>query len=383
MKLRTFFYKSQIKHITNTFTNSNIIYMKKIDDARNSTLKIKQSQNNLFFQTIWSNFMHTTAFLKNHSNTNFPKNDIDYSNLSEDSYIIFQNDNQFFDYNTTNNDFNLTDDKKNNIELNLPKNNDNCLVINRIPQEFSLNITANKNITINNTGDSKLMGNVNVNFISDLKNFNNFETKRIRSENFSISCENGNLSVMIKSSLEVENLKLSANLALIKIKKLGLVKAGIIKSNIAEIDIRSIYCSLVDRLTIEVDRGLIELGNCQGNMKIVSKEAKIVIDSIDCTELDILSENSEITVFFNKIENYARICSSKGQVNLFLNSDNADDFNIYDENRGEYLMKSKNEENKKIIKINSENVPKIVCISAWDYIKEKIERKVKNRQNKL
>ena len=142
-----------------TLSNSNIIFMKKIDNVRNSCLKIKNCNYDLVFQTIWSNFIHSTILDKNKKNSDFPNNDLDYTNYSENSYLIFQKDESFFDYNFNNDQVWLKEINKDNIDLNIPNNNNNDLtIISRIPEEFSLNIESSKNILINNTGDSKLEG---------------------------------------------------------------------------------------------------------------------------------------------------------------------------------------------------------------------------------
>ena len=366
-----------------TLSNSNIIFMKKIDNVRNSCLKIKNCNYDLVFQTIWSNFIHSTILDKNKKNSDFPNNDLDYTNYSENSYLIFQKDESFFDYNFNNDQVWLKEINKDNIDLNIPNNNNNDLtIISRIPEEFSLNIESSKNILINNTGDSKLEGNVILKFMSEENKFNNFEARKIRSMIFSILCEKGNLNILLKSSLEVGKLEIVSLISLIKIKKLGISDSGLIKSDISEIDIRSIYNNSPSNfLVIENERGFINLGNCQGNLKIITKESKIVIDSLDCKECEIITENSEITVFFNSIEKNAIILSKKGKINLFINSDKSDMFNIFYEDKNVYLLKS-NENISNIIRISSENEPKITLISSWEYIKEKLERKLKNKENK-
>ena len=362
-----------------TISNSNIVYMKKIDNARNSTLNIKDCKNDLIFQTIWSNFIHSTIIDRNKKNLDFPNNDLDYTNYSENSYLIFQKDESFFNYNENLNW--LIEKNKDNIDLNIP-NSDEVLVISRIPEEFSLNINSSGNVTINNSGDSKLQGNIKINFTSDESKFHNFEARKIRSMIFSILCEKGNLNLIIKSSLEVEKLELVSIFSHIKIKKLGLTISGLIKSGISEIDIRSIYNnSPTNFLVIENERGFINLGNVQGNLKILSKESKIIIDSLDCKECEIITESSEISIFFNSLEKNAQIHSKNGQINLFVNSDNTELFNIFYVDKNIFLLKS-NEKNANTINISSVIEPKLTKISSWEYIKEKIERKLNLKNNK-
>ena len=369
------------KKFFGSLSNSNIVYQKKIDNARNSTLNVRNSNLNMMFQTIWCNFLHTTILNESCNNNDFPQVDLDYTNYSDNSYIIFQKDEMFFDYK---NDLNWVKEiDRENIELVIPDKENNLSMISRIPQEFSLCLETSKNIIINNTGDSKLQGNVSVKFFSVENKFNLFESRRIRSMDFSILCENGNLNFIIKSSLEVERLKMISAFLLLKIKKLGIVNTGLIKAQIAEIDIRSVYNnSQSDFLIIECERGVIELGNYQGNLKIKSKEAKIIIDSLDCKECEIYTENSEISIFFNSLEKHSNITSTNGNVTLFINADKSNCFNILYKEKNKYLMKS-NENNENAIIVSSENEPKIVSISSWDYIKEKIERKIRNKGNKL
>jgi len=392
--------KNITKHIPLTsLSNKNIQLMQKFENARNNKLTLK-SKADLHFQTLWSNFCHIILYTNptvTNSDTNSIPNDINFLDLSDMSNSVFQDDNKFINFNSnTLNTSQLSkeyhpfsDSNNNNITL---INYINPVIVTRIPEEFNLDLETDKNIIITNSTDSKLNGDVKITFSSKSEDICNlFQTKSIRSVNFSLNSLNY-CNMLIKSSLECQYFNFQSKLSILKIKKFGLVNKGLIKSNIAEIDIRSYFGpkNKNEELKIEVNYGEILFGACQGNLRIESNDAKIVLDNIECEDVNINTKSSYIEAFINKIGSM-NISSVESEIILYLNEDNSS-LKVFYENENKYIFEPKKRDERKegnqadedslsIIKISSNKKPVISTISAWDYIKKKIERKIYNKKN--
>ena len=139
---------------TKNMTNKNIYQMRFFKDLNGGTAKFKLKNSNLVFQTIWSDYMHTAIFDKSYTGNEFTYN-IDFTNFEETSYQVFQDQSKFPDYNLDNNCIKC---KRNDETVCLDKENESeFTIINRIPQEFNLDIITDKSIYIVNSGDSKLI----------------------------------------------------------------------------------------------------------------------------------------------------------------------------------------------------------------------------------
>lgn len=386
----------------------NIFFMKKLENARSKSINLHSTTNtDIIFQTFWSDFLHLSFFNKNKTYENsdlLAKSSLDFANYNDDSYIIFQNEKDFIDYESqrnsadeTNFTYNLSETDEKEINFSTDNNNslDEKCLITRIPQEFNIDVEADGDVRIINSGDSKLIADkkIKINFTEtkDLSYPNIFEGKRLRTENFFLDGKNRMLYVTIKSYLEAKKIFFQIlNSSKIRIKKLGVVNEGIFNLNNCEADIRSIYGPVKDneQLEFNIKNTNLMVGSVQGNIKILSEEfSKITIENLECNNFFFKSSNkdeiSELEIFINNVKNSLKIEGEGIKIILYLNLDSQVKFSVRHNESFIYNnyvnSESTGGDSSKIIEIKSNSIPEIIEITSWEYMKRKIERKIKSK----
>jgi hypothetical protein len=399
-------------------SNKNIIFMKKFKNFRNNAIKVDSViKGEIVIQTFWSDFVHLCILDSELGKNNFGldpnsgfNSDLDYTNLNDDSYFVFQDPESFIDYKNES-EFNKCDIKINENESNiveiinhdkpipLPSDNElNLSMISRIPQEFNLDIKTDGNLKIINAGDSKLLADKYIKiefnlFDNESKEFNIFEGKRLRTENFYLKANN-RISVNIKSYLEANIVNfVSLHTSIIRIKKMGIVKEGYFKLNEADFDCRSIYGPKItgNYLEFNINDGNISIGTLQGNVRInVNKNAKINIDNLECQNFELNCNNQQgdslIEIFINDVGQSCFINSGRNKLVLYINSEKNGSFKIKTNldiiGKEKNPKESPNDDKLQIINVNASISPNILELSSWDYTRKKIESKIKERGSK-
>jgi hypothetical protein len=364
-----------MKKFIENFSNTNIRIMKLYKNMNVGSMNFMLNNTPVILQTIWSDLMHVTVFDKNYSD-NKNKYDIDFKDFEETSYQVFQDNTMFPEY--------KTDDKCISVEHNelckyeiRKENNDELLMISRIPQEFNLEIQTNRDIYIVNTGDSKLVSDKYFKVNNTGENI--FECRRLRTNIFDFVAEK--IYFSIKSSLETKVLKFICIEAIISIKKLGVVNNGIFDIKNGNLDIRAIYASQTDFIEMNVYQGMIKIGSLQGNMKINTINANIIIENLDCNSLIVnSSQNNEIEIFINNIKEESVINSNEDSPHkFFINKEANNSFTIIWKKD---ILYGTND-NRNVLMLNTKLKPDICEVEYWDYMKRKIQRVIDLKKKEL
>jgi hypothetical protein len=364
-----------MKKFIEKFSNSNIRKMKLYKNMSAGSGVFKLTNTPIVFQTIWSDMAHIAVFDKNYSG-NSEKYDIDFKDFEQTSYQVFQDNSMFPEYNIDDKCIDVKQTELNGFELR-KISEDQLFMINRIPQEISLDIDTDSDINIVNTGDSKLVADKF--FKVNMKGENKFDCRRLRTNTFDFIAEY--VIFTIKSSLETKVFNFKCLESTIFIKKLGVVNHGSLSARIGNIDIRSIYSTQKEWLEMNIYEGMIKIGSLQGNLKIDTNSANIIIENLDCNKLIIDSkDNNEIEIFINNIKEESEI--NTNEINphkLFINKEASQSFSIIWNNELLYGLS----DNKNIMKLNTKVRPEISEVEYWDYMKRKIQRVIDLKKKNL
>jgi hypothetical protein len=355
-----------MKKFIEKFSNSNIRVMKLFKNMNAGSASFKLNNTPVIFQTIWSDLVHVAVFDKNFTE-NKNQYDIEIKDFEQTSYQVFQENSFFPEYNTEDKCIEVKQSESDKFELR-KDNDEELFMINRIPQEFNLQIDTNRDINIVNTGDSKLVSDkfFKVKMIGESK----FQCQRLRTNTFDFVAEN--ISFSMKSSLETKELRFACIEAFISIKKLGVVNNGVFNIRNGNIDIRSVYSTKTDFLEMNVDEGMIKLGSLQGSMKINTISANIIIENLDCNSLIINSrQNNEIEIFINNIKERSEINTNENAPHkLFVNKEANNTFSIKWNDELLYGIS----DNQNVLIFNTIFKPDVSEVEYWDYMKRKIQR---------
>jgi hypothetical protein len=162
---------------------------------------------------------------------------------------------------------------------------------------------------------------------------------------------------------------------------LGVVKHGEINLKNTDLEIRSIYGPKLEHpLTLNISESKLQLGSIQGNIKISSSnECQVIIENMECLSFEFTSTNDEhsyLEIFINSIQSPLKIKGEKIKTLIILNSENIASASII-HNGNKISTNAENEEN--IIDIQSQTNPSIMKMTSWEFMKRKIENKIKNK----
>ena len=398
--------------------------------------------NKITFSTLWSDFTHLTIYsnIKDVSNESNDKdenvknnNSNNLADINDLENIVFQNPEHFlsketrykFDelfkitdiksYNNINDLKNIQINKNTLLELN--NNINNCAIVVRTPEEYDINLkTHAKIVNIQSLEYSKLSSidevsitqYINDNTYSDTRNENNvlysFKARKIQTKFFNYVCclsksyKNCNNelhytnSFIISSSIEAYNFNFSVLpiFSNFRIKKLGIVEKGLIHISRGTLNISTIYgnnLEIISDLNCQIQSNNI---NLEGKLIVNICSGEIVIDSLESKSFDLfIGNNSDVKIFVKSIKEDSFIYIDNLNNNLtniciYISEDNAlNSFKIEENNN---ILYKPFEELEKLptIFIKSKNNYKhnniiIKKTTSWDYLKEKITKKLNNK----
>jgi hypothetical protein len=143
-----------------TVNIKNVFKMKKVPNSRNKILNLNLKSCDYIFQTFWADFSHFTFASKNFENVDKELNGnmnnlekLDITDYSNEENIVFQNENDFVDYehndSAINSMINFSSQENINIEESEFHNSKllkEKLLISRIPQESNLDLKLEGNL---------------------------------------------------------------------------------------------------------------------------------------------------------------------------------------------------------------------------------------------
>jgi hypothetical protein len=375
------------------FTNKNIFQMRKFTGIRNKLIKFELSKCNLILDTMWSDFAHISVLDKDLVNSNI-REDINYLQVNDDNNTVFQDDNYFIDYleetyfsqlivNEEEEERNLA------VKLNNGDSEKKLSLIGKIPQEINLEIKTDSDVSLFNSGYSKLVADKGLYFAfteNSYKKTINFEAKRLRAGDFYLFSK-ANLVMNVKSYIETKNLLIICEKYTdMRIKKLGVVGNGKIEIKEGNCKINSIYGPVYDKneLMIENKRGDVEITNLQGNISLKLNEGDLLITNVEGSKMNLeLSAMKRVELFFSAFKTEARVnINSRNEskkLTILINKEINSALSILS-NGKEIYKKNKEkfqEENLSVLSIISSLDPEIKEISSWEYLKSRILNKEK------